>query len=140
MKALSIRLPYSMLIADKAKTIEWRSWNTTHRGDILIHSSSYMPSELKGIGINSLALCIAELVDVVPFGYNHLESACMDFMPEPAGYAFILENIRIIEPFYLKGKTKLFDVSDELIHVVYLDYSDPECVGEYWQSLGLIEL
>jgi hypothetical protein len=39
MKTLSIRQPYASLICRGIKTIENRSWDTTYRGKLLIHSS-----------------------------------------------------------------------------------------------------
>lgn len=39
MKALSVRQPYTTSIACGEKTVEWRSWTTRHRGDLLICSS-----------------------------------------------------------------------------------------------------
>ncbi|MBB2148795.1 ASCH domain-containing protein [Pedobacter gandavensis] len=40
MKALSIKNPWAMLIAHGIKDIENRTWKTTHRGRIYIHSSA----------------------------------------------------------------------------------------------------
>ena len=39
MKTLSIRQPFASLICRGIKTIENRSWDTTYRGKLLIHSS-----------------------------------------------------------------------------------------------------
>jgi hypothetical protein len=38
-KVLSVKQPYAMLICTGVKTVENRSWKTTHRGKILIHAS-----------------------------------------------------------------------------------------------------
>jgi|TARA_Y100000034_G_C6565469_1_gene244858 ASC-1-like (ASCH) protein len=39
MKALSLRQPYSELLASGRKTIELRPWNTSFRGEFLIHAA-----------------------------------------------------------------------------------------------------
>lgn len=41
-KALSIRQPWAWLIANGYKGIENRSWNTTYRGEFLIHAAKAM--------------------------------------------------------------------------------------------------
>jgi hypothetical protein len=40
MKALSLLQPWASLVVMGAKTIETRSWQTAHRGPLLIHASS----------------------------------------------------------------------------------------------------
>ncbi|MBP2834703.1 ASCH domain-containing protein [Dickeya parazeae] len=44
MKALSVRQPWAWLIVNGFKDVENRSWNTKHRGPVLIHASSRKPS------------------------------------------------------------------------------------------------
>jgi hypothetical protein len=39
MKALSVRQPWASLIAEGLKTMELRTWETNHRGEIAIHAS-----------------------------------------------------------------------------------------------------
>ena len=113
-KALSIMPPYAMEIYDGLKTIEWRSWKTDYRGDLLICSSS---RKCEGC-ISGYALCMVELVDVVPFTKKHLRGALMDEIPEPAGYAWILRNVRNIVPFPHKGKLHIYDVDASLVKVL----------------------
>ena len=113
-KALSVLAPYAMDIFDGLKTIEWRSWKTDYRGDLLICSSS---RKFEGC-ISGHALCMVELVDVVPFTKSHLANACMEEIPEPAGYAWILKNVRHIVPFAYKGKLHLYDVDASLVKVL----------------------
>ena len=98
MKALSIHPYYADKILYREKTIECRSWKTSYRGDILICSTA---KKVEGT-IPGHALCVAELVDVVPFDESHLDDACMDEVPYDA-YAWILDNFRIIKPIPVKG-------------------------------------
>ena len=41
MKCLSIRQPWALLVCIGARTIENRSWDTSHRGEIAIHAGGY---------------------------------------------------------------------------------------------------
>lgn len=61
---------------------------------------------------------MVELVDVVPFTKKHLRGALMDEIPEPAGYAWILRNVRNIVPFPHKGKLHIYDVDASLVKVL----------------------
>lgn len=113
-KALSIMPEFAALIFDGLKTVEWRSWKTDYRGDLLICTSS---RKLKGC-ISGYALCMVELVDVVPFTRKHLNGAMMDSVPNPAGYAWLLKNARLIKPFPYKGKLHLYDVDASLVEAL----------------------
>ena len=113
-KAISILPEYAADIFDGLKTIEWRSWKTYYRGDLLICASS---RKLKGC-ISGYALCMVELFDVVPFTKKHLNGALMDSVPNPAGYAWLLKNVRLIKPFPYKGKLHLYDVDASLVEVL----------------------
>ena len=41
MKALSVRQPWALEINDGIKNLEFRTWNTHHRGPLLISASSH---------------------------------------------------------------------------------------------------
>ena len=103
MKAISIKNPYATQILQESKNIEYRSWDTNHRGELLICSSATpkVPGMLSGY-----ALCVANLDSTA---YNQNEDA----------YEWHLTNVRKIEAFPVKGKLNFFDVDDSLIH-----YSD----------------
>lgn len=113
-KALSILPEYADDILVGAKTVEWRSWKTDYRGDLLICASS---RKLKGY-ISGYALCMVKLVDVVPFTRKHIKGALMDGVPNPAGYAWILEDVRYIKPFKYKGQLHIYDVDASLVKVL----------------------
>lgn len=113
-KALSILPEYADDILVGTKTVEWRSWKTDYRGDLLICASS---RKLKGY-ISGYALCMVKLVDVVPFTRKHVNKALMDGVPNPAGYAWILEDVRYIEPFKYKGQLHIYDVDASLVKVL----------------------
>lgn len=99
MKAISIKNPYATQILIGTKTIEYRSWDTKHRGDLLICSSANpsIPGMLSGH-----ALCVVDLVDV---SYNSDKDL----------YEWHLSNVRRIKPFPVKGKLNFFEVDDSLL-------------------------
>ena len=115
MKAISVQNPWAHFITCGEKTIECRSWNTEHRGDLLICSSS--APKIPGM-ISGYALCIVSLDDVTPFKKKHLDGACMDEMPELDSYAWHLSNVRLIKPVAVKGKLNFYNVEDELIEII----------------------
>jgi len=120
-KALSIKQPWAGLIACGEKAIEYRSWKTPHRGDLLVCASGgvvpravleevgfegwrfprdfedeYGPYFRKGV-----ALCLVELADIRGVEYD---DGCFE-------YEWYLENPRPLRnPFPLKGKLKVFEV------------------------------
>lgn len=105
MRALTVMNPWATMIWAGEKTVEWRSWKTDYRGDLLITSSA---KRVRGC-VCGHALCVVTLADVVPFERKHIKPACLDGMPDPIGYAWILENRRMIQPVAVKGKLNLWN-------------------------------
>ena len=131
MKAISIQNPFAHLIMTGEKTIEVRSWNTEHRGDLLICSSAApkIPAMISGH-----ALCIVTLDKVTQFRKTHLESACMDEMPESGSYSWHLSNVRIVKPFPVKGKLNFYYVDDDLIEIIDDGTLTPEQTDEVFMK------
>lgn len=100
MKAISIKNPYATQILRGTKTIEYRSWDTKHCGDLLVCSSANpkVPGMLSGY-----AICVVNLVDTT---YNAADDI----------YEWHLEDVKKIKAFPVKGKLNFFDVDDSLIH------------------------
>lgn len=61
------------------------------------------------------ALCVVDLVGVRSFkqGKSMENDACVDWYP--GAFAWELENVRLIEPFDVKGRLRLFNVPDDLV-------------------------
>lgn len=97
MKALSIRPDYVADIFDGNKTKEYRSWNTSHRGKLLICATA---RKLPGF-VSGHATCVVDLTDVKKLS--------------DGTFAWIIENVEVIKPVPVKGQQRLFDVDDELI-------------------------
>lgn len=130
MKALSLRPEWAMPVMLGMKTIECRTWRTDHRGKLLICSSNRPTAGT----IAGHALCVVELLDVVPFDEKHIKDALLDSAPESA-YAWILGNLEWIEPFPVKGRLGLYDVDDPLVKVIPESVSDTYALIRYYQPL-----
>lgn len=118
MKAISIKQPWACFIAEGPKTIETRKWQTSYRGDLLIVASrtldwGTMDSLTRPIPlILGGAICVANLVDCRPMTEADEEAALCDVYP--GAFSWVLEDIRRIEPFKVKGQLRLFDVPYDL--------------------------
>lgn len=111
MKAISIYQPWASLIALGDKTIEARCWPTNHRGDLLICASAKdCLLEDGAVAPGGYALAVVELVAVRPFAAGDMAAACLDEMPSPSGFAWVLTNAREIEPFAVKGRQRIFNL------------------------------
>ena len=103
MKAISIKQPWANRIASGEKTIETRTWTTLYRGELLIVSSR--SPEIRPAGY---ALAIARLVDVRSMRKEDEKRACCPYFE--GLFSLVLEDIRKIRMFPVKGKLGLFDV------------------------------
>jgi len=105
MKAISLYQPYASLIASGKKTIETRRWATRYRGDLLIVSTR--KPVVDGLPCGK-ALCIAEVFDCVPMQPAHEAQACCKWYS--GAWAWLLRDIRSIEPFGVKGGRGFYDI------------------------------
>ena len=132
MKALSISPEYACAIFCGEKTVECRTWSTNYRGDILICSTA---KKIKGT-IPGHALCVATIKDVVPMEKKHLKAACMrNAEYNPSSYAWILDNIRFIRPFAVKGKLSLWNCDHAVEIIEPGSPEDDEALGNLYESL-----
>lgn len=125
MKALSIQQPWAWAIVKRDKRVENRTWPTTYRGPVLIHASqacqdSSIEACAKILGVQPAAMLqemvrdpqglaagavvgVARLVDCV----ERSESRWF-FGP----FGFVLENVRPLNPFPIRGRLGLFDLDE----------------------------
>jgi hypothetical protein len=94
------------MVACGKKTIETRTWPTTHRGPLLIVSTRRPPIAPAGC-----AVAVANLVDCRPMTKDDEVRACTDYYDR--AWAWVLEDIRAIEPFPVLGRLGLYDVEVE---------------------------
>ena len=127
MRAISLHPYYALEVLAENKTIECRTWDTKHRGNLLICSTAVNDAGL----ISGYALAVVNLVDVVPFTTEHLEQACMDELPEKPSFAWIFGDTYAIKPFKVKGKQRLFTVEDKMIEYLPEDITEAEASAIY---------
>lgn len=130
MKAISLWQPWASAIALGFKTVETRSWATKHRGDLLICSSckdtpdqervfyKCIKPVAKNLTYNMFpfgkAVAVVNIYDVVLMTDEFISK--LSPLEKKVGlwgigrYAWLLNNIRPIEPFEVSGKQRLFDV------------------------------
>ena len=105
MKALSVKQPWASLIASGRKTIETRVWRTDYRGELLICASKRPDIDGLPVGV---ALAVCRLVDCRPMTDADAEAACCGKYPKAC--AWVLRDIRPIEPFPVHGRLMLYSV------------------------------
>ncbi len=123
MKCLSVSQPFANLIIQGKKTIELRRWNTSFRGEFLIHAPLRIrKDDFKRLKINTKNLVtgaivgMAELYDVKKYKSNselRLDSkkhlASKNF--HSSRYSFLLKNAKPFRiPIPFKGKLGFFEV------------------------------
>lgn len=125
MKVLSIKEPWASLIMNGTKKIETRSWKTKYRGEIYIHASlsktkitkPEVYELIKDMNFKcGYIICKCNLVDCIymtdeyvnDMKTNHYEEyICGHY--EVGRYAWIVEDVRVIEPIEAKGKLGLWN-------------------------------
>ena len=113
MKAISIKQPWAHLIATGKKTIETRTWETYYRGELLIVSSKISVKGYHGFGDLPLgqAVAVAILTDCrLMIKYDEESTLCDIYS---GAYSWVLENIRQIKPFPVKGRLRIYEVEVE---------------------------
>lgn len=125
MKVLSIKEPWASLIMNGTKKIETRSWKTKYRGEIYIHASlskakitkPEVYELIKDMNFKcGYIICKCNLVDCIymtdeyvnDMKTNHFEEyICGHY--EVGRYAWIVEDVKVIEPIEAKGKLGLWN-------------------------------
>lgn len=124
MKAISIKQPFASLIRDGKKQYEFRSWNTSYRGDILICSGKKPhwrcdDTDLYPIGCS---ICIVTITGVLKTKHippqdiivrNLSTGESMDPIIEGFDYAWRLQNPRPVANIPVTGRLGLFTVPDK---------------------------
>ncbi|MBO4785212.1 MAG: ASCH domain-containing protein [Lachnospiraceae bacterium] len=129
MKVLTLREPWASLIGENIKKIETRSWFTHYRGELYIHAGltkippndarmNRLAKELTGAFHFGTIFAKCNLVDCVKIDEAFANSVkesdflcydCGDYTP--GRYAWILEDIELIEPITATGKLGLWNYS-----------------------------
>jgi len=107
MRAISVRQPWAELIAAGKKKIEYRTWQVSFRGDLLIvASASRHDDDCADEGVDpdrlvyGAAVCVVDLWKVSGDLYD---------------YKWHLRNPRRVEPVRVKGYAAIYNVDDALV-------------------------
>ena len=113
MKALSIKQPWTELIASGRKTIELRSWSLEYRGELLLVSG--LRFDPRGApfdvdGPRGVAVCVVELVDIKRATPDDSDAACFPVDAAAELFAWVVANPRRVAPTPVRGVLGLFNV------------------------------
>jgi len=148
MKAISVQQPFAYEILSGRKSIEVRTWDTLHRGDLLVCSSGKpalfkedMEELEEEYGCTFLlghALCVIRIADVRYMKKGDEEKALVDEI-DPEAYSWVLEDVRPVIPFPVKGKPGLFEVDNSLVRISPFRYDQTVVVkaGTLAQEFGI---
>lgn len=124
LKALTLTQPWASLVALREKTIETRSWPTSYRGELVIHSAKGFPGDAKELcqkphfsealhGLTakelplSRGLCVVRVLACIPTNEMYKVRAVLGHQPTlnemrfgnygPGRFAWVLQYVRPIE-------------------------------------------
>jgi hypothetical protein len=103
MIALSVKQPWASLIADRRKTLEIRSWSTPPRQQVLLCSSASPAIYPAGF-----AIAVIDIIECRQFMPDDEDAACVEHIP--GMYAWVIANVRRINPIPAKGRLGFFRV------------------------------
>ena len=124
MKVLTIKQPWATLITEGYKEYEFRTWNTTYRGELLIHAGKIIDKEAmrrfecyhleypKGCIIAKCNITDCVVVDeTLRKKLNQKNNIIYRGIQDRNwnGLGFKLENIQKIEPIEVNGKLGLWN-------------------------------
>lgn len=118
--ALSVRSPWAQLLGAGLKTVEFRTWSTSHRGELYIQQAQRHDStdawleELAGPGLPGHVTSRGDVLDCRPATLGDAEAGCVQvddlraYMARASGrgrivYAWIVDNAVDVAPFPLRG-------------------------------------
>lgn len=128
MKVLTIREPWASLIGCGVKIIETRSWPTSYRGELYIHAGVHKISEKdeRAVRLSKLIpnnrlhygeiFMKCKLIDCIKIDEEYAAKVqsenpknyeCGNYTP--GRYAWILSNIKYIEPIPAKGRLSIWN-------------------------------
>ena len=132
LKVISLLEPWASLIREKIKVIETRSWKTKYRGELYIHASKKRLTRKELISYEEQL----SLLNDTDFKYGHIIAKCnlvdCKYMDdelinevkknrneyicgkyEVGRYAWILEDIEVIDPIEAKGQLGIWNYDRE---------------------------
>lgn len=124
MKALSIHSKYAYQIANKTKKIEYRTWKTNYRGEILIVSTmtDKTKSAYKDL-IFGHALAVATIKTIRTQRDN-----------EGIYYERLLSNVKPIKPIPVRGQLRLYNTKVDPEDIEYLQIPPHTDLKTVWKQ------
>jgi len=137
MKAITLTQPWATLVALGQKRIETRSWKTNYRGPLAIHAAtnftddgrhlcdeepfrSLLGGDMRVVLWKGFVLCTCNLTDcfkMTPEWIATVKEPELSFgYYDPDRYAWILDDIKPIRPFRVKGCLGLWNLDDDRLH------------------------
>jgi hypothetical protein len=130
MKCLSLKQPFADLLAHGEKTIELRKWNTSFRGEFLIHASKNIDIEsCERLDMDTNKLTVGAIIgsaflyDVKEYNnreeferdrHKHFSVVTKYF--EGYIYGFLVRNAKMLKkPIPYQGKLRFFEVDENII-------------------------
>ena len=114
-KGLSVKQPWVNMIFNGKKTIETRTWETSHRGTILICSSQKPKIEPFGHAVG-----LVRIVECRPMVEDDVPAACCKIYPKAFSWPLI-DIVKLKEPFPIKGMLRMFSLDSEIINKILKD-------------------
>lgn len=125
MKVITIKQPWTTLIAKGYKEYEFRTWKTKYRGDILIHAGKGIDkkamSRFENLNLECPKGCIIAKAKITDCIYVD-DKFVRDVVPKNPEvykelinkdnwnvYGFKIEDVEEIEPIQINGKLSLWD-------------------------------
>ncbi|HEX9846335.1 MAG TPA: ASCH domain-containing protein [Candidatus Nitrosotenuis sp.] len=122
-KCLSVSQPFADLIVKGKKTIELRSWNTSYRGEFLVHAPiKIRTSDCKRLGIDQASLPVGAIIGKATIHDVKLYQTRKEWQADQkyhfadcdfsgSRYGFLLKGAKsFVIPIPCKGKLGFFDV------------------------------
>ncbi|HSF50671.1 MAG TPA: ASCH domain-containing protein [Nitrososphaeraceae archaeon] len=127
---MSLKQPFADLLAHGEKTIELRKWNTSFRGEFLIHASKNIDIEsCERLDMNSNKFTIGTIIgsaflyDVKEYNnqqefekdrHKHFSVVTKYF--EGYRYGFLIRDAKLLKnPIPYPGKLRFFEVDENII-------------------------
>ena len=123
MKVLTVKQPWASLIASSIKHYEFRSWKTNYRGKLYIHAGKDIEKEFvnkfKVFNLDypkGKIIAVCDLVDCIKLDKETNKRIVKEnelvygHNPNRDGYAWVLENVQMIDGKEINGKLGLWNL------------------------------
>ena len=123
MKVLTVKQPWASLIASGIKHYEFRSWKTNYRGKLYIHAGKGVEKEFvnkfKVFNLDypkAKIIAVCDLVDCIKLDEETNKRIVKEnelvygHNPNRDGYAWVLENVQMIDGKEINGKLGLWNL------------------------------